>query len=260
MSRPLILTAIAALAAMPLESQTPALTPHQQLARGVYRQLVEINTADSVGSVTKAARAMADRFLASGFPARDVRVLIPPGKPTKGNLVVRYHGRPGSTMKPILLLAHLDVVAANRSDWPRDPFTLHEENGFFLGRGTADDKAMASIFVANLLRMKKDGYVPDRDIIIALTSDEESGPFNGVDWLVTNHRNLVDAGIVINEGGDGTLRDGKPVANYIELAQKITTNYTLRVTNRGGHSSVPRTDNAITSLADALAKVISSNR
>jgi acetylornithine deacetylase/succinyl-diaminopimelate desuccinylase-like protein len=255
MSRPLILTAIAALAAMPLESQTPALTPHQQLARGVYRQLVEINTADSVGSVTKAAQAMADRFLASGFPARDVRVLIPPGKPTKGNLVVRYHGRPGSTLKPILLLAHLDVVAANRSDWPRDPFTLHEENGFFLGRGTADDKAMASIFVANLLRMKKEGFVPGRDIVLALTADEEGGDANGVAWLIEKHKPLIDAAYAINEGGGGTLADGKPIFHSIQAAEKVPANFTLTATNRGGHSSVPRPDNAIYSLAAALSRI-----
>jgi acetylornithine deacetylase/succinyl-diaminopimelate desuccinylase-like protein len=259
MFRPLMLTTIAVLAAIPLESQTPTLTPHQQLARDVYRQLVEINTADSVGSVTTAARAMADRFLAAGFPARDIRVLVPPGKPTKGNLVVRYHGRPGSALKPILLLAHLDVVAANRSDWPRDPFKLHEENGFFLGRGTADDKAMASIFVANLLRMKKEGFVPGRDIVLALTADEEGGDSNGVEWLIANHKPLIDAAFAINEGGSGTLSaDGKPIFNSIQAAEKVPANFTLTAINRGGHSSVPRTANAIYSLAAALTRVAQS--
>src|SRR3954470_15787547 len=137
-------------------AQSPTLTPHQRAAREIYNELISINTVDSVGSVTKAAEAMAARFRAAGFPDVDVKVLIPPGKPTKGNLVVRYHGRAGGS-KPILLLAHLDVVAALRSDWPRDPFTLHEENGYLLGRGSSDDKAMASIFVANLLRMKAQG-------------------------------------------------------------------------------------------------------
>src|SRR3954469_9296855 len=149
-----------------------ALTPQQRAAREIYSELISINTVDSVGSVTKAAEAMAARFRAAGFSDADVRVLIPPGKPTKGNLVVRYRGRAGGA-KPILLLAHLDVVAALRSDWPRDPFTLHEENGFFFARGASDDKAMASIFVANLLRMKAQGVQPTRDIILALTADEE---------------------------------------------------------------------------------------
>src|SRR3954463_11197801 len=140
-------------------AQSPTLTPHQRAAREIYNKLISINTMDSVGSVTKAAEAMAKRFRAAGFPDADVKVLIPPGKPNKGNLVVRYRGRGGANAaKPILLLAHLDVVAALRSDWPRDPFTLHEENGYFLGRGTSDDKAMASIFVANLIRYKQQGF------------------------------------------------------------------------------------------------------
>src|SRR4051812_26544118 len=155
-------------AAQTAAAQT-SLTPHQRAAREIYNELISINTVDSVGSVTKAAEAMAARFRAAGFPDADVKVLIPPGKPTKGNLVVRYHGRAGGA-KPILLLAHLDVVAALRTDWPRDPFTLHEENGYFLGRGTSDDKAMASMFVANLLRMKAQGIQPSRDIILALTA------------------------------------------------------------------------------------------
>src|SRR5829696_7956204 len=177
-------------AALPARAQSPAtLTPHQRLAREVYEELVEINTVDSVGSVTRAAEAMAARFRAAGFPAGDVQVLVPPGKPTKGNLVVRYRGRGGADApKPLLLLAHLDVVAANRADWKYDPFVLREEGGYFLGRGTADDKAMAAVFVANLLRYKQEGWVPDRDIILALTADEEGGPANGVEYLIANHR------------------------------------------------------------------------
>src|SRR3954451_11096733 len=162
---------LAPLAALTLASGAAAQAPlsaHQRLARDVYKQLVEINTVDSVGSVTKAAEAMAARFRAAGFPEKDVQILIPAGKPTKGNLVVRYHGSGASGRKPILLLAHLDVVAAKREDWPRDPFTLYEENGFFLGRGTSDDKSMAAAFVANLLRLKEEKFVPDRDIILAL--------------------------------------------------------------------------------------------
>ncbi|MGE5099555.1 MAG: M20/M25/M40 family metallo-hydrolase [Deltaproteobacteria bacterium] len=237
-----------------------SLTPHQRLAREIYSELISINTTDSVGAVTPAVEAMAKRFRAAGFPESDVKVLIPPGKPTKGNLVVRYRGRGGpSAAKPILLLAHLDVVAALRSDWPRDPFTLHEENGYFLGRGTADDKAMASIFVANLLRYKQEGFRPTRDIILALTSDEESGDANGAEWLVKDHRDLIDAAFAINEGGGGTLTgsgmDVKPLFNSIQAAEKVYQDFTFTATNPGGHSSVPRPDNAIYELVDALARL-----
>jgi acetylornithine deacetylase/succinyl-diaminopimelate desuccinylase-like protein len=237
-----------------------SLTPHQRLAREIYSELISINTTDSVGAVTPAVEAMAKRFRAAGFPESDVKVLIPPGKPTKGNLVVRYRGRGGpGAAKPILLLAHLDVVAALRSDWPRDPFTLHEENGYFLGRGTADDKAMASIFVANLLQYKQEGFRPTRDIILALTSDEESGNANGAEWLVKDHRDLIDAAFAINEGGGGTLAgsgmDVKPLFNSIQAAEKVYQDFTFTATNPGGHSSVPRPDNAIYELVDALARL-----
>jgi acetylornithine deacetylase/succinyl-diaminopimelate desuccinylase-like protein len=255
MPRALSVAMVAALAALPLQAQAPTLTPHQKLAREVYEQLVNINTVDSVGSVTKAAEAMAVRFRAAGFPPADVQVLVPTGKPTKGNLVVRYHGRAGSTAKPILLLAHLDVVAANRSEWPRDPFTLHEENGFFLGRGSSDDKSMASIFVANLLRMKQEGFIPDRDLILALTADEEGGATNGVSWLIQNHKDLIDAAYAINEGGGGTLDGDRPIFHSIQAAEKVPVNFTLTATNTGGHSSVPRPDNAIYELAGALSNV-----
>jgi acetylornithine deacetylase/succinyl-diaminopimelate desuccinylase-like protein len=237
-----------------------ALTPHQRLAREIYSELISINTTDSVGAVTPAAEAMAKRFRAAGFPDADIKILIPPGKPTKGNLVVRYRGRGGpGAAKPILLLAHLDVVAALRSDWPRDPFTLHEENGYFLGRGTADDKAMASMFVANLLRYKQEGFRPTRDIILALTSDEEGGDANGAAWLVKEHRDLIDAAYALNEGGGGTLSgsgmDVKPLFNSVQAAEKVYQDFTLTATNPGGHSSVPRPDNAIYELADALGRV-----
>lgn len=231
-----------------------ALTPHQRAAREVYEQLVEINTVDSVGSVTTAVRAMAARFRAAGFPAADIQVIIPPGKPTKGNLVVRYRGR-GGNLKPILLLAHLDVVAALRGDWSRDPFELQEANGYFYGRGTADDKAMASMFVANLLRYKREGFVPTRDLILALTSDEEGGASNGVEYLVANHRNLIDAAYTINEGGGGTLSGDKPLFHSVQAAEKVPVNFTLTVLNPGGHSSVPRPDNAINQLAVGLANL-----
>lgn len=252
------LVALAASTASAQSAPPPSpttLTPHQRAAREIYRQLIEINTVDSVGSVTKAAQAMAARFRAAGFPASDVMVLIPNGHPTKGNLVVRYHGRSGSTQKPILLLAHLDVVAAQRADWPRDPFILHEQNGYFLGRGTSDDKAMAAIFVANLLRMKQQGIVPDRDIILALTADEENGDSNGAEWLANNHKDLVDAAYAINEGGGGALANGTPIYQSVQAAEKVYVDFTITATNPGGHSSVPRPDNAIYELAQALLRI-----
>jgi acetylornithine deacetylase/succinyl-diaminopimelate desuccinylase-like protein len=230
------------------------LTPHQKAAREVYQQLVEINTVDSVGSVTTAVEAMAARFKAAGFPAADIHVVIPPGKPTKGNLVVRYHGS-SKTLKPVLLLAHLDVVAALRTDWSRDPFQLQEANGFFYGRGTSDDKAMASMFVANLLRYKREGYVPARDLILALTADEEGGNANGVEYLVANHKDLIDAAYAINEGGGGTLNGTTPLFHSIQAAEKVPVNFTLTVLNPGGHSSVPRPDNAINQLAQGLVNI-----
>jgi acetylornithine deacetylase/succinyl-diaminopimelate desuccinylase-like protein len=246
---------LALAAGLPLHAQTP-LTAHQRLAREVYKELVEINTVDSVGSVTVAAEAMARRFRAAGFPAADVQVLVPPGKPTKGNLVVRYRGRGGpNAAKPIILLAHLDVVAANRADWPRDPFVLHEENGFFLGRGTSDDKAMASIFVANLLRYKQEKWTPSRDLILMLTADEEGGNGNGVDWLVHQHKPLIDAAYALNEGGGGTLDGTRPLFNSIQAAEKVYLDFTLTATNTGGHSSVPRDDNAIYQLAAGLTRI-----
>ena len=252
-------------AASPLVAQSSTAVPSgprdlsafQQLARGVYRQLVEINTVDSVGSTTVAAEAMAVRFKAAGFPAGDVLQIVPDGKPTKGNLVVRYRGRGGPGAKrPLLLLAHLDVVAAVRSDWPRDPFVLHEENGFFLGRGTSDDKAMASMFVASLLEMKREGIVPDRDIILALTADEEGGDANGVELLVTApYKRLIDAAYAINEGGGGTLSGNTPIFHSVQAAEKVPVNFTLTALNSGGHSSVPRPDNAIYSLARGLTRI-----
>jgi acetylornithine deacetylase/succinyl-diaminopimelate desuccinylase-like protein len=249
------------LAAVPHRtSAQSSLTPQQRLAREVYSELISINSSDSVGSVTRAAEAMAKRFRDAGFPAGDVQVLVPPGKPTKGNLVVHYHGRAGAAAgKPILLLAHLDVVAARREEWPRDPFTLTERNGYFLGRGTADDKAMASIFVANLLRYKQEGWRPERDLILALTADEEGGDANGVEWLLKEHRPLIDAAYAINEGGGGTLDgpgpDAKPLFHSIQAAEKVYTDFTLTTHNPGGHSSVPRPDNAIYELADALGRL-----
>jgi acetylornithine deacetylase/succinyl-diaminopimelate desuccinylase-like protein len=263
--RLLPLAAIAALLGVPLALTAqvrPAiytagsLNPNQQLAHDIYKELIEINTGVTTGNVTTAATAMAKRFRDAGIPEADIFVGGP--RPEKFNVVARIRGKSGAGgRKPILLLAHIDVVEALKADWSADldPFVFTERDGYYYGRGTADDKAMASIFVANVTRMMRERYVPDRDIIIALTADEESGPANGVDWLLKNHKELLDAALVINEGGGGTLRNGKPLFNSVQATEKVTTNITLHATNRGGHSSVPRADNAITALADALAKV-----
>jgi acetylornithine deacetylase/succinyl-diaminopimelate desuccinylase-like protein len=173
----------------PVPVRAQPLSRDQQLARDIFKELIAINTTDSTGDTTRAAEAMAQRLQDGGFPAADVQVLGP--APRKGNLVARLRGT--GARKPILLLAHLDVVEAHREDWSVDPFTLLEQDGYFYGRGTADDKAMAAIFVANLIRYKQEGFVPDRDLIVALTADEELGdvPTNGVQWLLENHRSLI---------------------------------------------------------------------
>lgn len=231
------------------------LTAHQQLTREIYKQLIEVQSSVTTGNITTAAVAMAQRFRDAGIPESDIFVGGP--LPHKHNVVARIRGKAGSTKRPLILLAHLDVVEALKADWSADldPFVFTEREGYYYGRGTADDKAMAAIFVANVFRFKQEGFQPDRDIIIALTADEEGGGSNGVSWLLNNHKELVDGALVINEGGGGTLRDGKYLFNSVQAAEKTVTNYTIRVTNRGGHSSVPRPDNAIYTLADALAKV-----
>ena len=232
-------------------AQPAALTPHQQLLREIYQELIEINTTNSVGDNTKAAEAMARRLIAAGLPAVDVRVLAL--APHKGNIVARLRGI--GARRPLLLLAHLDVVEANREDWSVDPFKLLERDGYFYGRGTTDDKAMAAAFVANLIRYRQEGYVPDRDLIVALTADEEGGGHNGVAWLLKEHRSLIDAELALNEGGGGALSHGRRVANSIQASEKIFQTYRLEVTNRGGHSSLPVKDNAIWHLAGGLARL-----
>jgi acetylornithine deacetylase/succinyl-diaminopimelate desuccinylase-like protein len=238
-----------------LGAQQP-LTPHQQFARDVYKELVEINTSVWTHGTTDAAVAMAKRFRAAGFPEADIFVGGP--VPHKHNVVLRYRGRGGpAAPKPVLFLAHLDVVEALKADWSPDlePFKFTEKDGFYYGRGTADDKAMASLFVSAAVRLKQEGYVPQRDIIIALTADEEGGAYNGVDWLLKNHREWVDAAWVINEGGGGSLRDGKPLLQSVQAAEKVYNDFMFRATNAGGHSSVPRPDNAIYQLSEALARL-----
>jgi acetylornithine deacetylase/succinyl-diaminopimelate desuccinylase-like protein len=224
------------------------------LAHEVFKELIEINTTDSAaGNVTTAAEAMAKRFRDAGFPAADV-VVLGPENPKKKNLVVRLHGT--GKYKPVLLIGHLDVVEAHREDWNLDPFKLTEQDGYFYGRGTSDMKGDDAIMVATLLRMKKEGYKPDRDIILALTADEESGCCNGPDWLIKNHRNLIDAEFVVNTDGY-SVRSEKGVATMFRLGatEKMYGDYQLTVTNKGGHSSEPRADNAIYELAQALINV-----
>ena len=218
----------------------------------MFEELVEINTSHSVGGTLEASEAMAARLLAAGFDPADVVVTeVAPGE---GNLTARLHGG-GSTLEPILLLAHIDVVEADPADWTLPPFEFIEQDGYFYGRGIADDKDEAAIYVANLIRMKTEGFTPARDIIVALTADEEGGGHNGVSWLLENRRDLVDAAYVLNEGGGGTLRDGRRISNNVQASEKKYLNFQVEATNPGGHSSVPRPDNAIYELSRALLGV-----
>jgi acetylornithine deacetylase/succinyl-diaminopimelate desuccinylase-like protein len=226
--------------------------PNDARAREIYKQLVEINTTDTpAGNVTTAAEAMAARLRAAGFPDSDIQLLGP--DPRKHNLVARYHGT--GAKRPLLLLAHLDVVEAKREDWSFDPFTFLEKDGWFYGRGTSDDKAMAAQFVADIIRLKEEAFRPERDLILALTADEEGGDFNGVDWLVKNHKELIDAEFAINEGGGGNMRKGKYLTNEVQASEKVFQNFRLEVTNPGGHSSLPVKDNAIYHLSEGLARL-----
>ena len=223
----------------------------QELARAIFKQLIEINTTDSTGNCTEAARAMATRLEGAGLKAADIQVLGP--DPRKGNLVARLRG--SGQRRPLLLLAHLDVVEARREDWSFDPFVFREEGGYFYGRGTSDDKAMAAIFVANLIRYQREGFRPDRDIVLALTADEEGGTFNGVEWLLKEHRELVDAELVLNEGGGGQIKNGRRLANTVQASEKVFQSFRLEVKNPGGHSSLPGPENAIYRLAEGLARL-----
>jgi len=227
------------------------------LARSILQELIEINTVNSeLGNNTAAAQAAERWLLAEGFPREDVHVLIPSDQPTKGNLVARYRGR-DTGKKPILLLAHIDVVEALPEDWSAefDPFTFTERDGFYYGRGVSDDKNEAAIHIANLIRMKREGYEPDRDIIVALTADEEGGPANGVAFLIREHRDLIDAEFALNEGGGGVEKDGRKISNNVQLSEKKFVSYTFEATNPGGHSSLPVRKNAIYDLAGALLAV-----
>jgi acetylornithine deacetylase/succinyl-diaminopimelate desuccinylase-like protein len=255
----LLVASLVAQASPPFaRAQAPSLNAEQQALREIFQELIEINTVDPQGDVTRAAEAMRARLLAAGFAAEDVRVVVPAGNAKKGNLVARYRS-PKALGKPLLLLAHIDVVEARKEDWSDglDPFKFTEREGYYYGRGTMDDKAMAAIFIANLIRFKRENYQPDRDIIVALTTDEETGDFNGVEFLLKEHRALVEAEFGINEGGRGYLKRGKPLLNAVQASEKVYQSFRLEVKNKGGHSSLPVKDNAIFRLAaglDRLAK------
>jgi acetylornithine deacetylase/succinyl-diaminopimelate desuccinylase-like protein len=224
----------------------------QKLVREIYKEMIEVKSGFTTGATTPIAESVAARFKAAGFPAGDI--FVGGAIPAKANVVVRYRGT--GARKPMLLVAHIDVVEAKREDWTVDPFVVLEKDGYFYGRGTADDKAQAAVWVATLLRLKREGYKPDRDLILALTADEEGGgPYNGVDWLLQKHRELIDAEFALNEGARGMLVNGKRVENQIGLAEKQFLNLRLEVRNKGGHSARPVADNAIYHLAGALYRL-----
>ena len=227
-------------------------TPDERAARALFAELIGINSTHDHGSTTLAAKAVARRLLAAGFPAKDVVIAGP--HPARQNLVARLHGT--GARPPILLLAHLDVVEARREDWSLDPFTLTEKDGYFYGRGTSDIKDMAAIYAQTMIVLKRDRVPLDRDVILALTADEEGGDDNGVQWLLANRRPLIDAAYVINgDGGDPLERDGKVYARNVQASEKVYMDLRLEVRNPGGHSSLPVKDNAIYRLAAALTRV-----
>src|SRR5580692_10746547 len=237
------------LSATLLTAQTTPPEPDRQLARSIYKEFVEIQSGFSTGSTTPVAEAAARRLKSAGFPDSDI--FLGGAIPKKANLVVRYHGT--GAHKPILLLAHTDVVEAKREDWTMEPFQLTEKDGFFYGRGTGDDKAQAAVWIANLIRYRQEGFKPDRDIIVALTADEEGGgPYSGIQWLLKNHREQIDPEYALNEGGWGESLDGKKISNDVQVSEKYVINFRFEVHNKGGHSSLPVPDNAIYHLAVAL--------
>jgi len=224
----------------------------QKLGRAIYKEFIEIQSGYTTGATTPVAQAAATRLRAAGFP--DADIFVGGAHPNKANLVVRYRGT--GARKPILLLAHTDVVEAKREDWTTNPFEFVEKDGFFYGRGTGDDKAQAAAWIANLIQYKREGFKPDRDIIVALTADEEGGgPYNGVAWLLKEHRDLIDAELALNEGGWGEEAGGKKLSNDVQVSEKYVVNYRLEVHNKGGHSSMPVPDNAIYHLAAALDRL-----
>ena len=226
----------------------------RRLSHDVLQELIGINTTDSAGNTTTAANAMAKRLLNAGFPPTDVRVLGPNER--KGNMVARIHGSGNAGLKPVLMIGHLDVVEARRTDWTTDPFQLVEKDGWFYGRGTQDMKSSDVALITTFIRLYREGFHPNRDLILALTADEEGGKANGVDWLLKNHRDLVDAAFVLNgDAGGVTTMNGKPVNVDVEASEKLYADFQLTATNPGGHSSLPIPDNAIYHIADALSRL-----
>jgi acetylornithine deacetylase/succinyl-diaminopimelate desuccinylase-like protein len=229
------------------------LTAHQKLSVDIFRELIEINTTVNMGS-TKAAEAMAARLKTAGFPETDINVVGPSSQHM--NLVARLKGN--GMLSPILFIGHLDVVEALRQDWSFDPFKFQEIDGYYYGRGTSDMKADDAELIANLIRLKQEGFVPKRDIIVALTENEEGGPANGIQWLISNRRDLINSEYCINpDGGGGSISKGKEVIMTIQTSEKVYTDFTLETHNDGGHSSLPVKDNAIYHLADALTHIAS---
>ncbi len=251
----LVVASFAAVAVSAQSTLPTASAADRAEARAIFKQLIEINTTDTPqGSVTKATEAMQKRFLDAGFPAADIHLLGP--APNKMNLVVRYPAAGQANEKPVLFLCHIDVVEALRSDWHTDPFKFIEKDGYYYGRGTQDMKDSDAALVATFLRLHREGYKPKRDLILALTADEEGGKYNGANWLVTQHRDLVDAAFVINPDAGGIdLDHGKAELADVEATEKVYSDYRVEATNRGGHSSLPRKDNAIYELMDALQKL-----
>ena len=232
--------------------------PAEAEFRALYKELIEINTTRSVGDCTRAAEAMRQRLLAAGYPAGDLQILAPPEAPKDGALVAVLRGS-DRTLKPILLLAHIDVVEAKREDWVRDPFKLVEEDGWFYARGASDDKSMAAIFTDSLIRYRQEGYTPRRDIKLALTCGEETagaGLFDSVRWLVQTRPEVLAAEFAINEGAGGEYdRNGRPIVLQVQAGEKVYQDFKLEVTDPGGHSSLPRKDNAIVRLSAGLARL-----
>ena len=252
MTRPTLLALAAVLVAGFSTAQAP--TPYQANARAIFKQLIEINTTHSIGSTTIAAEALQQRFLAAGFPAADVEIVGPSGSKNH-NLIVRYRGT--GVRKPVVLLAHLDVVEARREDWTYDPFIFTEKDGWFYGRGTSDIKDGVATLTAALLRMKQEKFRPDRDLILALTAGEESGgDYNGVTWLLEHRPEFKSAAWVFNtDAGDPSLHDGTVRARVVQVAEKVAFNFSLDVTNPGGHSSLPVPENAIYRMAAGLTRL-----
>jgi acetylornithine deacetylase/succinyl-diaminopimelate desuccinylase-like protein len=235
-----------------LNAQSARTDAEKQLAHDIYKEFIEVQSGFTTGATTPVVELAVARLKAAGFPDSDI--FVGGAIPKKANLVVRYHGT--GARKPMLLLAHIDVVEAKREDWSTDPFQFLEKDGFFYGRGTGDDKAQAAVWIANLIQYKKEGFQPDRDIVVALTADEEGGgPYNGVDWLLKNHRDLIDADLALNEGGWGEESKGKKISNDLQVSEKYVLNFRFEVRNKGGHSSMPVHDNAIYHLAGALQRL-----